>query len=235
VVVSGRITDAFTGLLVEGAAITLTQGVDASRQIRFADAGGNYSFDEAMAGEGSVEIEASGFLAFGRANPEDAAIKIATDHAQHNFKLTPAATISGRITLEQEDGKQVVSASLLHEDFTDGIRRFIGIANVEGVTFTTTSPVELNGTFQFTGLPPGRYIIGVGPRIGGMSFVGGKRYHPEYGVTYYPGTTEFADALPVTLAAGQTQVADFKLVKRPLFRASGEISIAAAESTPATL
>jgi len=167
VVVSGRITDAFTGLLVEGAAITLTQGVDASRQIRFADAGGNYSFDEAMAGEGSVEIEASGFLAFGRANPEDAAIKIATDHAQHNFKLTPAATISGRITLEQEDGKQVVSASLLHEDFTDGIRRFIGIANVEGVTFTTTSPVELNGTFQFTGLPPGRYIIGVGPRIGG--------------------------------------------------------------------
>jgi len=98
VIVSGRITDAVSGLPVEDAAIALTQdGKAASRSMHYTDAGGNYSFDEVAPGTASVDIQAKGFLAFQKTNPNDVSIQIATDHAEHNFKLTRAASITGRI------------------------------------------------------------------------------------------------------------------------------------------
>jgi protocatechuate 3,4-dioxygenase beta subunit len=97
IVVTGRITDAATGSPVEDAAIVFKQDSRAaSGKMQYTDAGGNYSFEEVAPGTGSVEITAQGFLPFQKTNPDDISIEISADHAEHNFKLTPAASISRR-------------------------------------------------------------------------------------------------------------------------------------------
>ena len=219
VVLSGKITDAATGLRVEDAAIALTQnGRAASRQMHYTDAGGNYSFEEVATGSGTVEIAAKGFLAF--------SVDITVDQAVHDFKLTPAASIAGRISGEGDGRPQGVTvAKLFREDFTDGVRHFAPVA--------TVSTIQINGSFSFAGLEPGRYIIAAGPgedRQIQMRIIGGKivlQNPPTEGYvqTYYPGTTEFAAALLISLNAGETRNADFRVAKRPLFRASGEVSV----------
>jgi hypothetical protein len=230
VVVSGRITDTATGLPIEGAAIVLAPGSpDATRQMHFTDSGGNYSFDEVASGKGQVEITAKGFLPFQNTNPDDVSIEIATDHAEHNFKLTPTASITGRIIDPEADTLRPARASLFREDYTDGIRRFAAVAGSGG-----SARIESDGSFRFTGLEPGRYIVCAGAGAGnGMSFAGHR--NPDgtftsvrievYPDIYYPGTTVFADALPVTLAAGQDRTAEFKVARGPLFRASGVVDL----------
>jgi protocatechuate 3,4-dioxygenase beta subunit len=72
IVLSGKVTDAVTGLPVENTAIALTQnGHAATRSVHYTDSGGNYSFDEVAPGAGTVEIQATGFLAFQKTNPDD--------------------------------------------------------------------------------------------------------------------------------------------------------------------
>src|ERR1700679_3308926 len=236
VVVSGKITDAVSGLPVENAAIALTQnGHAGSRRMHYTDAGGNYSFDEVASGTCSVEIQATGFLAFQRTNPDDVSIQIAADHAEHNFKLTRAASITGRIEGEGRGDLPGIIATLFEEDFTDGVRHFTGETTLGPVNYFGSS-IGPDGSFQFTGLAPGRYIVSAGPREGQSTrlqflmdrstgqVVPVKPPAEDYVPTYYPGTTEFAAALPVSLEAGETLVANFKVAKRPLFRASGEIN-----------
>ncbi len=235
VVVSGKITDAITGLPVEDAAIALTYGGQSvTRRMRYTDAAGNYSFEEVSPGVASVEIQATGFLAFQKTNPDEASLQIAVDHAVHNFRLTRAASITGKV--EGEGGDRLPGstvATLFQEDFSDGVRHFsggaeLGPANLFGI------PLGPDGSFRFTGLAPGRYIVGVGPRpFQTIEFqvdrntgqaLPAKPPAEGYVQTFYPGTTDFAAALPVSLGAGETVAADFKMAKRPLFRASGEVS-----------
>ena len=235
VTMSGRITDVATGLPVEGASIALVQGGSlATRRMEYADAGGNYSFDSVASGACSVEIGATGFLPYQKTNPDEVSIQVAGDHAQFNFKLTPAASITGRIGGEgaDEPGRNVV-VTLFREDFTDGVRHFVA-----GSAATTAfSSVKQDGSFEFNGLEPGRYIVGAGPRPDTrvvMSVITGKvsqEEHPAEGYvqTYYPGTTEFDAALLISVAAGETRTADFNVAKRPFFRASGEVNTSETE------
>ncbi len=249
VVVSGKITDAVTGLPVEDAAIALTQnGRAASRSMHYSDAGGNYSFEDVAPGTGSVEIQAKGFLAFQKTNPDDVSIQIAPDHAEHNFKLTRAASITGRIEGEGGGVPGGIVATLFLEDFTDGVRHFTGGTALGPVNFFGAS-IGPDGSFEFTGLAPGRYIVsaGAGARAGQttrlqfmMDRSTGKAVlvkppAEDYVQTYYPGTTEFAAAIPISLAAGETTAADFKVAKRPLFRASGEIDAPGVEHWEGTV
>jgi hypothetical protein len=65
-VLSGRITDAVTGQGIDGAIITLTQesGLDGTIHTHYTDAGGNYSFSDAVPGVGH-EIRKAGLLSPG--------------------------------------------------------------------------------------------------------------------------------------------------------------------------
>ncbi len=115
--------------------------------------------------------------------------------------------------------------------------------------------VTPDGSFRFMGLEPGRYIIKISPetnaRVTGFYTFDGTTFQskvapheadsatPEswdgYTETYYPGTTEMADALPVTLAAGDSQVVNIRMAKRRLFRASGEIKMPGMEGGIASI
>jgi protocatechuate 3,4-dioxygenase beta subunit len=234
VVFSGRVTDAATAQPIEGAAITLEQGN--SHGSRLTDSAGNFSFeDDIVPGPGRVQIQKDGYILFQRSNPDESSLQITGDRSEHNFKLTPASSITGRIT--SEDGVKPV-VTLLQEDFTGGVARFIVAAS--------TNPSFVSGpdgSFRFVGLEPGRYIVSASAQPAVQPFIGEllcqqgvctavTRAEQEqtanaptegYVTTYYPGATQFADALPVTLASGEKRAMDFRIAKRPLFRVSGEI------------
>ena len=55
---------------------------------------------------------------------------------------------------------------------------------------------NLHGEFVFTGRPPGRYHLGVGLRRG-------PRPAQAFPATYFPGTTDRREAVPVTVELGR--------------------------------
>ena len=233
-VFSGRITDAATGQPVEGAGIILEQGTSHASQLT--DSGGNFSFeDDVVPGEGRIQIQKERYILFQRSNPDESSVQISGDRSEHNFRLTPAGSISGKIGME-DDAR--ITVTLLEEDFTDGVSRFIPIASTN-----RAFGVGADGSFRFVGLEPGRYIVSASAQPNGGQFTSvllcqqgncTAAFGPDaehvvdapaegYVTTYYPGTTQFADALPVALASGEKRAMDFKVAKRPLFRVSGEI------------
>ncbi len=243
VIVSGRITDAATGQPVEGAGIILEQGTSHPSQLT--DSGGNFSFeDDVVPGEGRIQIQKERYILFQRSNPDESSVQISGDRSEHNFRLTPAGSISGKIGME-DDAR--ITVTLLEEDFTDGVSRFIPIASTN-----RSFGVGAEGAFRFVGLEPGRYIVSASAQPGGGQFASvllcqqgnctaafGPGEEPAadapkegYVTTYFPGTTQFADALPVTLASGEKRAMDFRIAKRPLFRVSGEIEAPDVERTP---
>jgi hypothetical protein len=68
-----------------------------------------------------------------------------------------------------------------------------------------------NGAFEFTGVPPGEYVLGV--NVFGPAMV--KQPFPP---TYYPGVERREDATIVSVGAGQPQPAEPFLLKRTLPR-----------------
>ena len=243
VVLSGRITNAVTDQGIEGAIVNLTQGSgrDVTVHTRYTDAGGNYTFEDAVSGAGQVELRASGYVAFLATNSDDASIQITADHAQQNFKLMPTASITGRIINREEDAPGwSIAATLLREDYTDGVKRFVLVA----AGSSGHARIGPDGSFGFAGLEPGSYIVSAG-RSGqeyGNSLspirteLATKNGPAEgYAVTFYPGTTDFADALPVTLAGGDARSVDFRIAKRALFRVSGEIGSSGGEASRALM
>ncbi len=246
--VSGRVMDAADGLPVEGAAVWLIQGGAAgSHQLQYTDSGGGYSFDEIAAGAASVEITASGFLAFQKTNPDEASIRIAPDSAVHNFRLTRSATLTGRISTGQVGGAdRDLVTRLYREDFSDGIRHFVAGAasvsvNQSGMPLNQPDVNQPDGSFTFAGLEPGRYIVSVGPRQSvSIPYVSNDQPKPErqtdgWVQTYYPGTSEFSAAISISLTSGETRAADFNALRRPLFRASGVVNAPQPEAWDGTV
>ncbi|HVW07582.1 MAG TPA: carboxypeptidase-like regulatory domain-containing protein [Bryobacteraceae bacterium] len=238
VVLSGQVTDAMTGLPIEGATVAIAD------QLGFTDSAGHYTLDSAMPGSADVRVEAKGYLAFARTNPDDAKIPIAADQAIHNFRLMRAASIVGKISAPDPEWRRAgFFMSLLQEDFTDGVRRFTFPTLENGLpAASVSSTIDEDGSFRFNGLEPGRYIVyasGAGFPAGNFLFVGrdkdGKPLPPKhvdegYVQTFFPGAADFAAAIPITVESGETKTADFTLVKQPLYRVSGEAEGDAAAS-----
>ncbi|HEY4084841.1 MAG TPA: carboxypeptidase-like regulatory domain-containing protein [Bryobacteraceae bacterium] len=226
VVVAGQVTDAVTGLPIEDATVSI------ANQLRYTDSGGGYTLDPVAPGKAAVGVEAKGYLSF------QGDIEIAADQATHNFKLLQSATISGRITAPDSEWRRAgFVVNLLREDFTDGVRRFVLPTDRRQAERRSVSRIDDDGYFEFSGLEPGRYIINSGPQRGVHMVTArdkdGKPLPPKhegqgYVQTFFPGTPDFAAAIPVTVASGENRTADFTLVTRPLFRASGEAAGSAA-------
>ena len=223
---TGKITDLATGLPVENAIVKL------NGETAYSDTAGYYSFDDVVVGAGRIDIVAQGFVALRATNPDDVSIQISLEHPEHNFKLIRSAAISGRVIDKEPDkpGEGLI-ANLLREDFTEGVRHFVSGGVSEAAAMREMTIVGNDGSFTFVGLEPGRYIVSVSPRAiadlivraNGISRPASPK--ETYALTFFPGTTKFSDAIPLTVASGETGVANFRVTKQPLFRVSGEVDV----------
>ncbi|TPW00619.1 MAG: hypothetical protein FD125_3037 [bacterium] len=80
------------------------------------------------------------------------------------------------------------------------------------------------GHYRLFGLPPGEYFVSATLRTGGLEAADPAGEVSGYAATYYPGTSNMAEAARVTLAVSQENTAvSFGLIATKLVRVSGQV------------
>jgi len=80
------------------------------------------------------------------------------------------------------------------------------------------------GQFRLFGLPPGDYFVSATLRTGGQEVTDPMGELSGYAATYYPGTTNVAEAARITLAVSQENTGiSFGLIATKLVRVSGQV------------
>jgi hypothetical protein len=218
VAVSGRITDASNGLPIAGAVVTIVSGN--LHEPHFTDPAGNYRTDVVPPDTDSIRVEAKGFLPI-----DDSSLSITADNAIHNFALIPVSSITGRIrTGDDTPIPGFIALALYREDYSDGVRHWVNSG------WIGRAQLAKDGSFKITDLPAGRYLLSAGPPPGATGILAlyllkGNPEAPSEGYvqTYYPGTTDFNAAVPITLLEGESIAADFTITTHHLYRISGEL------------
>jgi protocatechuate 3,4-dioxygenase beta subunit len=122
--------------------------------------------------------------------------------------------IAGRITDQYGDPLPDARVRVLHHERRGGRRRLVPAGRA-----ATTDDL---GQYRVYGLPPGEYFVGAtqGEADDGEPVRAGREGHAT---TYYPGTTNLADAQATPVAVAQEAVADFPLVPARLVTVSGTV------------
>lgn len=205
------------------------------------DSEGRFAFTGLPAGRYTLRANRQGYvaLAYGMRTPADRSQPIDLADGQAltglDIVLPRGSVITGRVT--DEFGEPVLQAQVQVLRFQyqpDGERRL----NQAGNQATTDDL----GQFRIWGLAPGDYVISATARqqfinvpvtntviSGGVvtSLVGGivqdRPQEEGYAPTFYPGTTNPAEAQALTVGIGQEVTASLQLVATRLARVSGMV------------
>jgi hypothetical protein len=179
------------------------------------DAEGHFKIDNIEPGRYRLSVEHSGFSG---ARKHHRGRSLTLDPGQELkdlvFRLQPSAVITGKIV--DNDGDPVTGTDVFVTNYQGSNRRrgFAGVRQTNDL-----------GEYRISNLESGRYLITANPEIqfSQRSRVEGDRRPVPY-ITYYPGTTDKAQALPVELHAGDELPANFALTYGPAFRIRGAVS-----------
>ena len=128
------------------------------------------------------------------------------------FRLQPTAVITGKIV--DNDGDPVRGANVFVTKYQGSHHRGFNLGDTNDL-----------GEYRISNLEPGQYLITANPErhfFQRSQTEGDKRPVPY--ITYYPGTTDKAQAVPVDLHAGDELPANFALAYGPAFRIRGTVS-----------
>jgi protocatechuate 3,4-dioxygenase beta subunit len=215
--VEGRVLDASGRGLPNAQVVVVSERAGNRRQLARTDGAGNFTFRNVPDGPLSVRASKPGY-----ALNERRLTAFATDERRESidFDLTRHAALNGRVIDELGEPIQDARVQLLRVRFEAGRRRLVQAG-------TDAPRTNDRGEFRVWGLDPGTYVLSV--QVGEV----GSIDLPGYARTYAPGTTDVANALPVTLAVGQDLLGhDITLVRAPTFRVSGRVLDSAGQ--PAT-
>ena len=195
---------------------------------------GRFVFDNLVRGKYSLEGERRGYAVQGFNQHEDysTAIAVGPGLASENliFRLQPDASISGKVTDEQNEPVSGEAQVLLFE--TAVVNGKLGTRIREQVA------TDDLGSFRFPRLRPGKYFVAVFARPWYAPYAARTQTvlsstppgqpSPDqetrspldvaYPATYYPGVTDSAGATPIVLHAGDRFVADLSLQAVPAVR-----------------
>src|SRR5262249_28255122 len=137
------------------------------------------------------------------------------------LRLTPLAAITGKVLDEAGDAVRNASLILFEENHSGGMNR--------GVRFSTATTDD-QGTYEFSGLTPGKYFVSADARPwyavhpAGPGEPGGSRPDVDraldvgYPTTYYGGATEPEGAAPIEIKGGDHAQAEIHLSPIPSLR-----------------
>lgn len=222
----GRVTAADTGAAVRRAQVSISSA-DAGSKTTSTDTQGRYEFRNLPAGRFTVRASKSGFLEtrYGQSHPSKRGRPIELAEGQVVDKVDVAlprgGAISGRILDEFGDPVPDATVAAMRMQYVGGERRLVSA----GRTSTTTDL----GTFRLFGLPPGEYYVSataphsdspMGPvEPIGEGQAGSSR--TGHAATYYPNTTNPADAQRIALTMAQEVSADIQLFPVRLAQITG--------------
>jgi protocatechuate 3,4-dioxygenase beta subunit len=147
-----------------------------------------------------------------------------------DFRLKPQAVVSGRVVDERGRPVSNIIVATLQARETGGRRQLLPTGS--------TKVTDDLGRYRLFGLRPGRYyVIAVnraGPSIGLDVSANPKR--EGYVDTYYPGTPDALNAVPIDMSEGSdTQGIDIKLPKVRTTRIRGRVDNQTGADNPVTV
>jgi len=185
---------------------------------------GRFEVKELTAGRYTVMATKGGYVTaqYGQRRPNEPGTPIELVDGQTaekvSFSLVRGGVVAGRIL---DDGGEPVSGAqvmAMRFAFSAGTRRMMP-AGAEGGNDRTDD----QGTFRLFGLPPGEYFVSATSR--GNSFMAPDTNNTEaegFAPTYFPGTSNLAEASRITLRAGQEMTgANFAMIVARLAKVRG--------------
>lgn len=224
-VIRGVVLAADTGTPIRRAQVRASAPGIRDNRLATTDAQGRFEFKELVAGRYTIGASKGGFVAlqYGQRRPSESGTPLDISDGQVADKLVIAlprgSVLSGRVF--DEFGEPVANAvvNAMRYGFAAGARRYLP-AGGQNSRDTTDD----QGQFRLFGLPPGEYVVSANFRGGGGEITDPSGEPSGYAPTYFPGTTNVADAqrVKVDIAQEQTSI-NFALIATKLVRITGTI------------
>jgi hypothetical protein len=230
-VIRGTVVAADNGSPIRRAQVRIA-GSGAQGRLATTDAEGRFEIRDLPGGRYTLSAAKGGFVSvqYGQRRPSESGTPLEIGEGQTLEKIVIAlprgSVISGRIT--DEFGEPVANAVVtsLRYGYAGGARR---LAPAGGQNSRDTTDDQ--GHFRLFGLSPGDYIVSASFRSGGGEAMDPAGENTGYAPTYYPGTTNLADAQRVTVVLGQEHTSVvFSLIATRLVRVTG--AVLSSQGTP---
>jgi hypothetical protein len=233
-VIRGQVVAADTGAPLRRAQIRAFAQGGGGNGVTQSDAQGRFELTQLPAGRYFISAMRSGYvsLQFGQKAPNQPGTPVEIRDGQTidkvNLALPRGGAISGRVVDDLGEPIASVEVGVQRFAYMGGSRR-LGPAGAQGGNDRTDDL----GQFRLYGLPPGEYYVSATLRP--MEFMGpnavvASGQSDGYASTYFPGTTNLAEARRVSVRAGQDVMnVSFALVSARLGRISGRVTTSAGE------
>jgi uncharacterized GH25 family protein len=193
---------------------------------------GRFSFTGLEAARYQLSAERQGYLrqSYGARKYSGGGTPIRLGQDQHVkdvvLKLSPQAVITGKVLDEDGDPVANVQVRAMKMQYRSGKKQW------QEVNSGQTSDI---GEYRIASLDPGRYLVSTRPRNPNNMMLGPPNQPlpdaPEmtYASTYYPSTTDAANAVPIDVGpGGELRGIDVRLMKTQVFRIRGRVLTSAA-------
>jgi hypothetical protein len=223
-ILRGQIIAADNGAPIRRAQVRVTSPDAREGRVAATDAQGRFEIKELPAGRYTLSASKAGFVAlqYGQRRPSESGTPIELGDGQTIEKITiglpRGSVLGGRIT--DEFGEPVANASVTawRYAYAAGTRRMMPAGQ------NARDTTDDQGHFRLFGLPPGEYYVSATLRTGGPEVTDPMGELSGYASTYFPGTTNVADAARVTLAVSQENTTiNFGLIATRLVKVSGQV------------
>jgi protocatechuate 3,4-dioxygenase beta subunit len=225
-ILRGQIVAADTGSPIRRAQVRVVSPEARDSRIATTDAQGRFEIKELVGGRYTMTASKGGFvsLQYGQRRPSESGTPIELADGQTLDKLVIAlprgSVLGGRIT--DEFGEPVANATVVafRYGYQAGARRILPVGSA-----SSRDTTDDQGQYRLFGLPPGEYYVSAMLRSADGQVTDPMGGEPSgYAGTYYPGTSNMAEASRVTLAVSQENTnVSFGLIATRLVRITGQV------------
>jgi hypothetical protein len=223
-ILRGQIVAADNGSPIRRAQVRVTSPDAREGRLATTDAQGRFEIKELPAGRYTLSASKGGFvsLQYGQRRPTESGTPIELGDGETIEKITiglpRGSVLGGRITDEFGEPVANASVSAWRYAYAGGTRRLIPAGQ------NARDTTDDQGHFRLFGLPPGEYYVSATLRSSGPEVTDPMGEVSGYASTYFPGTTNVAEAARVTLAVSQENTTiNFGLIATKLVKVSGQV------------
>ena len=229
--VRGHIFAADTGQPLRRAQVRMFAGEIRENRLATTDANGAYEFTDVRAGRYTATASKGSYvsISYGQQRSTDAPKPIEIHDRELverlDFLLPRGGIISGRIVDEFGEPMPEVSVTIERYQFVRGRRTL-------APTGRQVSTNDL-GEFRLFGVAPGQYYLTATSRGQQFGFNPNSTDRTAYPRTYFPGTTNAAEAQRLAIQSGQ-ELADLVMMLRPVQAARITGTVTRSDGKPMT-
>ena len=199
---------------------------DGANYTATSDSEGRFRIGNVQPGHYRIFVERTGFIEVDKAGRRLAGIALSIEAGQSakdlQLHMLTAAILTGRVVDEDGDPMSNVEISVLRYGYSSGRRE------LEQERSERTNDV---GEFRIAGLLSGRYFLSASPAPDFSTVMPSRepaltsaKTDTGYVTTYYPGTTDPSQAVPLELRPADEVPVDFTLLPTRTFRVRGSIA-----------